>query len=94
MILAKSCLKHHVNKFVFRSSATVYGDQPSSLREEMEFKKTTNPYGESKAISERILTDVAKSNSNFSVSLLRYFNLVGAHESGLIGEALMVFRII
>ena len=87
MILAKACIKHNVNKFVFSSSATVYGDQPSPLREEMELKKTTNPYGESKAVSERILTDVAKANPNFSVSLLRYFNPVGAHESGLIGEA-------
>ncbi len=87
MILAKACIKYNVNKFVFSSSATVYGDQPSPLREEMELKKTTNPYGESKAMSERILTDVAKANPNFSVSLLRYFNPVGAHESGLIGEA-------
>lgn len=48
---------------------------------------TPNPYGETKAMSERILTDVAKANPAFSVSLLRYFNPVGAHESGLIGEA-------
>ena len=48
---------------------------------------TTNPYGETKVISERILMDVAKANPNFLVSLLRYFNPVGAHESGLIGEA-------
>ena len=87
MILAKACIKRNVNKFVFSSSATVYGDQPSPLREEMELKKTTNPYGESKAMSERILTDVAKANPGFSVSLLRYFNPVGAHQSGLIGEA-------
>jgi UDP-glucose 4-epimerase len=53
----------------------------------MDLLPTTNPYGESKAISERILTDVAKANPSFSVSLLRYFNPVGAHESGLIGEA-------
>ncbi len=48
---------------------------------------TTNPYGETKAMSERVLTDIAKANAFFSVSLLRYFNPVGAHESGWIGEA-------
>jgi len=86
MTLSKLCLKYGVNKFVFSSSATVYGEQPSPLHEEMELKKTTNPYGETKAMSERILTDTAKANPDFSVSLLRYFNPVGAHESGLIGE--------
>ena len=86
MILSKMCVKYGVEKFVFSSSATVYGDQPSPLKEEMELKKTTNPYGETKAMSERILTDTAHANKNFAVSLLRYFNPVGAHESGLIGE--------
>jgi len=52
----------------------------------MALKKTTNPYGETKAMSERILSDVANANNNFAVSLLRYFNPIGAHESGLIGE--------
>lgn len=86
MILSKMCLKYNVNKFIFSSSATVYGDQPSPLEEDLEPKKTTNPYGETKAMSERILIDTANVNPNFSVSLLRYFNPVGAHESGLIGE--------
>lgn len=86
MVLSKMCVKYGVTKFVFSSSATVYGDQPSPLKEDMELKKTTNPYGETKAMSERILTDTAKSNEGFAVSLLRYFNPVGAHESGLIGE--------
>ncbi len=86
MVLSKICLKYNVNKFVFSSSATVYGDQPSPLKEDMELMRTTNPYGETKAMSERILTDTAHANSNFNVSLLRYFNPVGAHESGLIGE--------
>ena len=86
MILSKACIKHNVNKFVFSSSATVYGDQPSPLKEDMELKKTTNPYGETKAMSERILTDTAYANDGFAVCLLRYFNPVGAHESGLIGE--------
>jgi UDP-glucose 4-epimerase len=87
MVLSKMCVKYGVDKFVFSSSATVYGDQPSPLKEDMELQKTTNPYGETKAMSERILTDIAKANLGFSVSLLRYFNPVGAHESGLIGEA-------
>ena len=86
MVLSKMCVKYAVNKFVFSSSATVYGDQSSPLKEDMELKKTTNPYGETKAMSERILVDTSIANSNFSVSLLRYFNPVGAHESGLIGE--------
>lgn len=86
LVLSKMCVKYGVGKFVFSSSATVYGDQPSPLKEAMELKKTTNPYGETKAMSERILTDTAHTNLNFAVSLLRYFNPVGAHESGLIGE--------
>ena len=86
MVLSKMCVKYGVGKFVFSSSATVYGDQPSPLKEDMELKKTTNPYGETKAMSERILTDSSIANPSFAVSLLRYFNPVGAHESGLIGE--------
>lgn len=87
MILSKVCLKHKVTKFVFSSSATVYGENKVPFEETMELLSATNPYGETKAISERILTDVAKANPDFEVSLLRYFNPVGAHESGLIGEA-------
>ena len=90
MILSKMCVKFGVGKFVFSSSATVYGDQPSPLREDMELKKTTNPYGETKAMSERILSDTA--NKTFAVSLLRYFNPVGAYESGLIGEDPMEYQ--
>lgn len=86
MILSELCIKYNVSKFVFSSSATVYGDQASPLKEEFELKKTTNPYGETKAMSERILADTAKVKENFNVSLLRYFNPIGAHESGLIGE--------
>lgn len=87
MILSKACIKYNVNKFVFSSSATVYGENKVPFVETMDLLPTTNPYGETKATSERILMDVAKANPNFSVSLLRYFNPVGAHESGLIGEA-------
>lgn len=87
MVLAKCCIKYGVNKFVFSSSATVYGENKVPFVETMELLPTTNPYGETKAMSERILSDTAKANPEFSVSLLRYFNPVGAHESGLIGES-------
>ena len=86
MVLSKLCIKYNVNKFVFSSSATVYGEQKSPLKADMELGKTTNPYGETKAMSERILTDIAYANPNFAVTLLRYFNPIGAHKSGLIGE--------
>ncbi|WP_174734335.1 UDP-glucose 4-epimerase GalE [Mesobacillus harenae] len=86
MVLAKACQKYNVNRFVFSSSATVYGDNKVPFVETMDLLPTTNPYGETKAMSERILTDIAKANPEFSVALLRYFNPVGAHESGLIGE--------
>lgn len=86
IVLAELCIKYNVKNFVFSSSATVYGDQPSPLTETMELKRTTNPYGETKAMSERILTDTVIANPKFNVALLRYFNPVGAHSSGLIGE--------
>ncbi len=87
MVLSKACLKYGVGKFVFSSSATVYGENKVPFVETMDLLPTTNPYGETKAISERILADTAKANPEFSVSLLRYFNPVGAHMSGLIGES-------
>lgn len=87
MVLVEACRKYGVKRFVFSSSATVYGEGVVPFIETMPLLPTTNPYGETKAISERILTDVAKANPNWSVALLRYFNPVGAHESGLIGEA-------
>ena len=87
LTLVKLCVEYKVPKFVFSSSATVYGENVSPLKETLELRQTTNPYGETKAMSERILTDVAKAYPNFAVTLLRYFNPVGAHESGLIGEA-------
>lgn len=86
MVLSKTCIRFGVNKFVFSSSATVYGNNKVPFIETMALLPTTNPYGETKVISERILTDTAKANPQFSVSLLRYFNPVGAHKSGLIGE--------
>lgn len=78
--------KYNIPKFIFSSSATVYGAGASPLNEEMELLPRTNPYGETKAMSERILTDASLANGNFNVVLLRYFNPVGAHKSGLIGE--------
>jgi len=84
--LASLALKYDVNKFIFSSSATVYGDGVSPFDESMALLERTNPYGETKAMSERILTDTAKANQSLSITLLRYFNPVGAHPSGLIGE--------
>ena len=76
-----------VFKLVFSSSATVYGD-PASLpiREDFPVGGTTNPYGTSKLMVEMVLQDVAKSDPRWAFAILRYFNPVGAHESGLIGE--------
>lgn len=87
MVLCGACLKYGVKQFVFSSSATVYGENEVPFIETMPLLPTSNPYGETKAISERILIDVAKANPDWAVALLRYFNPVGAHESGLIGEA-------
>lgn len=86
LILAQACLKYNVNRFIYSSSATVYGDNTIPFLETMELLPTTSPYGETKAMCERILADVVNMNSTFSVSILRYFNPVGAHNSGLIGE--------
>lgn len=84
--LASLALDYGVSKFIFSSSATVYGDQVSPMTEEMPKLETTNPYGETKSMSERILSDTALVNEHFNVVLLRYFNPIGAHKSGLIGE--------
>ena len=84
--LAKIMQEFNVNSFVFSSSATVYGN-PKTLPIKEDFPlSATNPYGYTKLMCERILTDICKSNPNFKVTLLRYFNPIGAHESGLIGE--------
>lgn len=85
--LVKLCLKYKVHRFVFSSSATVYGDTDSPLVESSPLLQASNPYGDTKAMCERILMSVAKTNRNFGVALLRYFNPIGAHKSGLIGEA-------
>ena len=87
MVLAEACLEHGVGQFVFSSSATVYGDNRPPFVETMALRPAVNPYGRTKAISEQILTDAARSERDWTVVLLRYFNPVGAHPSGLIGEA-------
>lgn len=84
--LAEKALKYKVPHFIFSSSATVYGDQVSPLKESLAKGETTSPYGETKSISERILSDAAFANENLAVTILRYFNPVGAHKSGLLGE--------
>lgn len=88
LVLVELMKKHNVKKLVFSSSATVYGE-PS----ELPLKETsrvgvgiTNPYGQTKFMIEQILRDVSVSDSSMEITLLRYFNPVGAHESGLIGE--------
>jgi UDP-glucose 4-epimerase len=80
--------KHNVSKLVFSSSATVYGEPESlPLTEESRIGVgITNPYGWTKYMNEIILRDLANADESFEVTLLRYFNPVGAHESGLIGE--------
>lgn len=86
LVLLKLMKKYNVKNFVFSSSATVYGS-PKTLPINEDFPlSTTNPYGASKLIIENILKDICKADSSFNVAILRYFNPVGAHESGLIGE--------
>ena len=87
LIVSKMMKKYNVNQIVFSSSATVYGDPETvPITEDCKLGETTNPYGTSKAMMERILTDVQHAYPQMSVTLLRYFNPIGAHESGLIGE--------
>lgn len=84
--LCKVMQEHGCNKIVFSSSATVYGD-PKELPIKEDFPlSTTNPYGSTKLMNEQILRDITIANPYFSVVILRYFNPIGAHESGLIGE--------
>ena len=79
--------KYNVKRIVFSSSATVYGDDfEAPFKEEYGYGTTTNPYGTTKLFNERILTDLAFADKELSAVLLRYFNPIGAHKSGLIGE--------
>ncbi|GLQ33200.1 UDP-glucose 4-epimerase GalE [Litoribrevibacter albus] len=84
--LCQVMAKHDVKSIVFSSSATVYGDPVSVPILESFPTSATNPYGRSKLMVEEVLTDLYKSDPDWRISLLRYFNPVGAHSSGLIGE--------
>ena len=87
LVLLGAMRRHGVKRFVFSSSATVYGDPASvPIREDAPTGGTTNPYGTTKLFLERILTDLCAADPELNVALLRYFNPIGAHESGLIGE--------
>lgn len=87
LVLLDTMKKYGVKSFIFSSSATVYGDQGKTpYTEDMELGITTNPYGTSKAMIEKILQDLYISDNTWNICILRYFNPVGAHESGLIGE--------
>ncbi len=87
LVLCDVMRKNGCKKLVFSSSATVYGmNNVSPLKETMPTGGTTNPYGTTKFMIEIILSDIFKSDNEWSISLLRYFNPIGAHESGRIGE--------
>ena len=79
--------KYNCKKFIFSSSATVYGEpEKIPLTEDCRTGGTTNPYGTTKLFIEQILKDIYISDNNWDICILRYFNPVGAHKSGLIGE--------
>ncbi len=87
LTLLDTMRKFNVKKFIFSSSATVYGDpEVIPITEECKTGGTTNPYGTSKLFIEKILMDLYKSDNSWDICILRYFNPVGSHESGLIGE--------
>lgn len=87
LVLLDTMRKYNVKKFVFSSSATVYGEpERIPLTEDCKVGGTTNPYGTTKLYIEQILKDIYKSDQTWDIAILRYFNPVGAHESGLIGE--------
>lgn len=87
LVLVETMKKFGVKNIVFSSSATVYGDPDElPLVETSKLNPTTNPYGTSKVMQEKILQDLYVADSEWNIVLLRYFNPVGAHESGLIGE--------
>lgn len=87
LVLCEAMAKAKVYRLVFSSSATVYGaEAPVPYKENMPRGTTSNPYGASKAMAEKMLEDLCAADDRWSVSLLRYFNPIGAHPSGLIGE--------
>lgn len=86
VVLFEVMQKFNCKKIVFSSSATVYGNNPIPYKEDMITGDVSSPYGRTKHFIEQILGDVYTSDNEWSISLLRYFNPIGAHESGLIGE--------
>ena len=86
LVLFDVMRKHNVKKIIFSSSSTVYGNSTNYPFKENEPTSATNPYGRSKLMIEEILKDIFVSDNSWSIVLLRYFNPVGAHKSGLIGE--------
>ena len=87
VVLCETMRDHGVKNIIFSSSATVYSsDNTVPLRENSKTGMCTNPYGWTKYMSEQIMRDTAHADSGWSIVLLRYFNPIGAHESGLIGE--------
>ena len=87
LILLDTMRKYGCKKFIFSSSATVYGENAQiPYTEETKTGDTTNPYGTTKLFIEQILKDIYKSDNSWDICILRYFNPIGAHESGLIGE--------
>ena len=87
LTLLDTMRKYGCKKFIFSSSATVYGNPKTMpITEDMPTGNTTNPYGTTKLFIEQILKDLYKSDNTWDICILRYFNPVGAHESGLIGE--------
>lgn len=87
LVLLETMRKYNVKKFVFSSSATVYGEpEKIPLTEDCKTGGTTNPYGTTKLFIEQILKDLYASDNTWDICILRYFNPVGAHKSGLIGE--------
>ena len=87
IVLLETMKKYNVKRFIFSSSATVYGEpEKIPITEDCKTGGTTNPYGTTKLFIEQILQDLYKSDNSWDIAILRYFNPVGAHESGLIGE--------
>lgn len=87
LVLLDVMRSHGVKNLIFSSSSTVYGDPDHvPVKEDDPVKKCTNPYGSTKAMQETILTDIQHADPEWNVVLLRYFNPIGAHPSGLIGE--------
>ena len=87
LVLLETMKKYNVKKFIFSSSATVYGDPETiPITEVCKTGGTTNPYGTTKLFIEQILKDTYKSDNTWDICILRYFNPVGSHDSGLIGE--------